>query len=136
MFKPQFHGREHLNAYLWLMLLQDKQPEVMKAFDKGVISMDIDKGLMPGDMYLLLIMLKMKKERNFVVQSIREGGDLFEQLFGYRSKSMIAPCYIWDDCIEEVAAQVGDSIFTRRNCSDPICIREKFFEISLYGRAK
>ena len=43
MFKPQFHGREHLNAYLWLMLLQDKQPEVMKAFDKGVISMDIDK---------------------------------------------------------------------------------------------
>ena len=107
VFKPQFHGREHLNAYLWLMLLQDKQPEVMKAFDKGVISMDIDKRIDARGHVLAAYNVKNEKERNFVVQSIREGGDLFEQLFGYRSKSMIAPCYIWDDCIEEVAAQVG-----------------------------
>ena len=67
VFKPQFHGREHLEAY-------------------NIISKD---------------------EKDGVAVSIEEGLVLFEKIFGFKSRSMIAPCYVWDDYIEDIAYKNG-----------------------------
>ena len=36
-----------------------------------------------------------------------EGLDLFESLFGFRSKSFISPCYVWDSRIEPFIKDAG-----------------------------
>lgn len=41
-----------------------------------------------------------EKNFDFVANSIREGLEVFEDIFQYRSLSTIAPCYVWDDRVE------------------------------------
>jgi hypothetical protein len=45
-------------------------------------------------------LLKMK-------ESLAEGLDLFEKIFGYRSRSFIPPCYTWDSNVEQVLSEKG-----------------------------
>lgn len=42
LFQPQFHGREHLNAQMWIHHLQNKSQSVLSSFDKEVFSMLLD----------------------------------------------------------------------------------------------
>ncbi len=96
IFHPQFHGREHVNVVRWMEALRAKTPEIMFTFDnQTTFSGNGDYNFMevldyntPDDL------LKMK-------MSLSEGLNLFEQLFGFRSKSFIPPCYTWNSDIEE-----------------------------------
>lgn len=107
VLRPQFHGREHLNAQMWLQLLQKGCKPVLDSFDKEVISMVVDKKEDSRQHVLAAYNLANKEEYAFAKQSVVEGLDIFEQLFGYRSKSMIAPNYTWDTAIEDTAASCG-----------------------------
>jgi len=42
-----------------------------------------------------------------IEQSIKEGLDLFEMLFGFKSESSIAPCYVWDKKVESILLNKG-----------------------------
>ena len=46
-------------------------------------------------------------EYGFILKSLVDGLRLFEKTFGFKSKSMIAPNYIWDEKIEEKAFKNG-----------------------------
>ena len=107
VLRPQFHGREHLNAQMWLQLLQKGCKPVLDSFDKEVISMVVDKKEDFRQHVLAAYNLANEDEYAFAKQSVAEGLDIFEQLFGYRSKSMIAPNYTWDTAIEDTAASCG-----------------------------
>jgi hypothetical protein len=82
--------------------LKEKTPEIMFTFDNGTtFSGDGDYNFMevldyntPDDL------AKMK-------ESLAEGTDLFEKIFGYRSKSFIPPCYTWNSDIEEILFENG-----------------------------
>jgi len=104
---PQFHGREHLNAQMWLQLLQKGSKPVLDSFDKGVFSVMVDKTDEPRQHSLAAYNLRNEEEYAFAKQSILEGLNIFEQLFGYRSESMIAPNYTWDTAIEDTAYSCG-----------------------------
>lgn len=96
IFHPQFHGREHVNVIRWMNALGKKTHEIMFTFDsETTFSGDGDYNFMevldynsPDDL------LKMK-------ESLAEGLDLFERIFGFRSRSFIPPCYTWDSNVEE-----------------------------------
>ena len=107
LLQPQFHGREHLNPQLWLQLLQKKIPAVIHSFERGVISVMVDKDIDPRQHALAAFNLAGEDEYAFAKESVREGLELFEKLFGYRSTSMIAPNYTWDTAIEDEAARCG-----------------------------
>ena len=104
---PQFHGREHLNAQMWLKLLQKGCKSALDSFDREVISMVVDKEDDPRQHSLAAYNLACEDEYAFAKHSIKEGLDIFEQLFGYRSESMIAPNYTWDTVIEDAAYSCG-----------------------------
>lgn len=106
VFRPQFHGREHLNPQKWLRYLQEGNRDTMVAFDEGCYSLAIIQNGRK-DTFLEAYGIESGDECDFVRTSIKEGLGLFEQLFGFRSESMIAPCYIWDDYVEEEAATHG-----------------------------
>lgn len=107
MIHPQFHGREHLNAQLWMKLLRIGAPSVIEAFDRGVFSMKIAKQYDSRIHVLSAYNVLNREDYAFACESVREGLSLFEQMFGFKSKSMIAPNYTWDEEIEAVAAGNG-----------------------------
>lgn len=104
LFMPQFHGREHLNFQRWMRLLQSGNRDVMACFDTYNYAM-LDKDTEVFKAYDA----RTEDEFGGMLDSIKEGLDLFEEIFGFRSVSMIAPCYTWDDCIEDCAYKAGIS---------------------------
>jgi hypothetical protein len=106
LFQPQFHGREHLNAQKWLRYLRAGDKDTHEAFNEGCYSLCVT-GKNGLNSYLEAFGIESSNDCAFVKQSIREGLDFFEQLFGFHSDSIIAPCYIWDDYIEEESAACG-----------------------------
>jgi hypothetical protein len=104
---PQFHAREHLNATQWLNRLQSGDERFLKAF--GVNCFAIDDLSIGNSRANLMASYDYQnaKEHEFVKKSIDEGLQLFEKIFGFASKTTIAPCYVWNDNIEIILNQSG-----------------------------
>jgi hypothetical protein len=102
LFYPQFHGREHVNVVRWMNALRTRSPEIIFAFNnKTTFSGNGDYNFMEVLDYNTRDDLEMMKE------SLAEGLDLFKEIFGYKSKSFIPPCYTWDSNVEEVLSDNG-----------------------------
>ena len=95
LFHPQFHGREHLNIHRWMKRLQERDEDTLFSFQhRSTYSGKSDYSFMEAFDFDSADVIDFQKE------VIRDGLNLFEQLFGYRSKSFIPPCYVWDSKIE------------------------------------
>jgi hypothetical protein len=102
LFKPQFHGREHLNINRWLHALKANDAGTRFSFNLGsTFSGKADYAYMEAFDWNIQAEVEGHK------QIIREGLDLFETMMGYRSKSFIAPCYNWDSQIEATLKKSG-----------------------------
>lgn len=110
VFRPQFHGREHLNPHKWLRFLRENDKGMMAAFDEGCYSSGVTKN---GNTEYVLeaYNIKISEECGYVQKSLTEGLVLFKKMFGFLSETMIAPCYTWDDYIEDTAAEMGIKCF-------------------------
>lgn len=98
LFKPQFHGREHLNVARWMNFLQT-DADTRHVFDYGLM------GLFPkGDNMMNHFQVALDDciyKGQSICDRLIEGLDLFESLFKYRSKTFIAPCYTWNPLVEK-----------------------------------
>lgn len=102
LFHPQFHGREHVNVIRWMEALKRRTPEIMFTFSKSTTFSG------EGDYnYMEVLDYNTTQDLRVMRESIVEGLDLFEKIFGYRSKSFIPPCYTWSSEIEETLARSG-----------------------------
>lgn len=105
-FYPQLHGREHVNISLWMRFLKDNSPETRLAFNNQVfgvsttISSEKRRSFLPA-----LDFENVDEFKSIIRPSLIEGQKLFEEFFGYYSKSFIAPNYTWDANSEEVLSQ-------------------------------
>lgn len=107
VMQPQFHAREHLNAQLWLQGLKNNYSNSLAAFKKGVFSNSFDKNLDVRGRYLEAYNVAKESEYSFTLEALNEGLDMFEKTFGFKSSTMIAPNYLWDERVEEQAAKKG-----------------------------
>ena len=104
---PQFHGREHVNVPFWLATLQANDPVFTKAFDLGCwgISNDIynkyPKSIQGSFDYNHI------DELAFMKSSITDGLQLFQKIFGYRSRSFIPNNYIWPPELDQTLVDNG-----------------------------
>ena len=106
IFHPQFHGREHLNVDRWMKGLQNGDDLLHKAFSYEMLSISsVDLKMRFG--YMEGMDYSSEEERLSKVKIIKEGLKLFEDLFGYKSKSFIANCYIWGKDIENTLNEGG-----------------------------
>jgi hypothetical protein len=102
IFHPQFHGREHVNVVRWMETLKKKSADILFTFDnETTFSGEGDYNFMEVLDYNTPDDLEKMKE------SLVDGLDLFEKLFGFRSKSFIPPCYTWNSDIEETLSENG-----------------------------
>ncbi len=104
---PQFHAREHLNVPQWLNRLQSGNERFLKAFELKCFAIeDIASGnnrvnLMASYDY------QNEVELQYIAESIIQGLQMFEQTFGFQSKTTIAPCYVWNEEIEKIFNKGG-----------------------------
>ena len=119
LIQPQFHAREHLNVQLWLRALREDWEGTRLSFEKGVFCNYFDKSLDCRGRFLETYNIMDDSEYEFILDSIEDGLKLFEETFGFKSESMIAPNYTWDRVIEKKASEKGvrylQGGFTRRN---------------------
>jgi hypothetical protein len=106
IFRPQFHGREHVNISRWMKALQNKDENARLAFDQAVFSVHTEKPTELNE-YMDAFDADNAKELHSHAQIVQEGLAIFQQLWGYQSKSFIAPCYIWSSSLEPVLANSG-----------------------------
>lgn len=106
LFMPQFHGREHLNFQKWLFFLSQNNKDVRECFNENFFSMRFSYNnctVRCLDAYDF----KYLEDNKVACQAVSEGLDIFEKIFGFKSISMIAPCFVWNDDIENVAFEKG-----------------------------
>lgn len=94
-YKPQFHAREHLNVHKWMDALATGNKNFRTAFDHGVFSIDDDSVGKKRLNYMAAFDFNTIEEKKKVEDIIKEGLELFLKIFGYKSKSIIAPCNVW-----------------------------------------
>ena len=107
IFKPQFHGREHFNVEEWMEALQRKDETILKAFGHRMCGLTPKSNMQLGNQYMVSLRSKTPERQQSVLNRLEEGLSLFEQLWGYKSKSFVAPCYTWNKEIEHILALNG-----------------------------
>ena len=106
LIKPQYHGREHVNIRRWMNHLAESKSSLRKSFDHQMICIEEaaginEAGFMKGCDYNTL------NEAAEVSSILKEGYDIFSEVFGFKSLTFIANCYTWGDLVEEGLAESG-----------------------------
>jgi hypothetical protein len=99
---PQFHAREHLNALQWLKRLKNRDKQFLKAFALKCFAIDDKKTSNQRANLMATYDYQSEDELAYIEYSIGHGLAFFNETFGFDSATTIAPCYIWNDRIEQI----------------------------------
>lgn len=107
IFIPQFHGREHLNVKEWMAALKLDHKIVRLGFDYGLFGFNkrVDPSINTN--FMGAFNSGVSEDIEDYKNILREGVDLFKQIFGYTSKSFIAPTYTWHPDLELALKNLG-----------------------------
>ena len=107
LFLPQFHGREHLNVPFWLDQLNQGNKIYLEAFESSFwgIGPDVYSGAERN--IQAAFDLRSDLDLPFAAQSINEGINLFKEIFGFPTKSIIPNNYIWSNALNEILIHHG-----------------------------
>jgi hypothetical protein len=93
IFKPQLHGREHLNVLPWLKHLRQNEKAYSYAFERGTYAINAN--------IVAALNYRNIAEREYLDEVINDACVLFEKAFGFKSDTFIAPNYTWDSEVEQ-----------------------------------
>ena len=107
IFMPQFHGREHVNVPMWLDVLKKNDPVFTKAFDLNCWGISSDVYNKYPKSIQATFDYDNAYQLDFMKESIVDGLQIFEKLFGYKSESFIPNNYIWPSALDQTLADNG-----------------------------
>lgn len=107
LFFTQFHGREHLNVSRFMNDLRNKNRDAIFAFDHNMPGIFSKDNLNVGNEYV--VALEHFDENDLIEKGsiVKEGLELFDKLFHFKSISFIATNYTWSERINEILADGG-----------------------------
>jgi hypothetical protein len=106
-FQPQFHGREHVHVNRWLKALGDKEKGFTDAFKENMFSNATTIKPIGRRSFLDSFGKEAESEYETYENIIKEGTQLFKRIWGFSSKTFIAPCYVWSEALEPILKQKG-----------------------------
>ncbi|GAB3203713.1 hypothetical protein ABID22_002053 [Pontibacter aydingkolensis] len=104
---PQFHGREHLNVSMWMNALRNNSKTIMHGFKEHVFGLKIKDKVANKNNYMAAFDTVDDKDIQTNESAILDGLNMFEDFFEFKSKTFIAPSYIWGDSVEKTTADTG-----------------------------
>jgi hypothetical protein len=108
VFKPQFHGREHLNVAEWMRSLQNSDETNLVAFDHGFWGLRLGDG--DGSRissFQAAFDLYEPDDLLIHEQSIKEGLQMFESIFGFNATFFVPPNGPFNNSLEKTAYEYG-----------------------------
>ena len=120
LFKPQYHGREHLTVSLWLKALQNGNEHIRQAFNEKFYAYpDPNLNSLAGA-FRPAFYFESEDDISFLKTSIREGADLFEKIIGYRATVFDPPNGVFPSILEKDLSDAGiHTIVTNRIRPEP-----------------
>jgi hypothetical protein len=92
IFRPQFHGKEHLNITRWMKLLQNGDKDALFAFDLKMWGYPPkNQDYKPNKSLQAAFYYEEPNELELLKKVITEGLCLFESLFGYKASYFVPP---------------------------------------------
>ncbi|MBN1795976.1 MAG: hypothetical protein JW804_04825 [Sedimentisphaerales bacterium] len=112
VFYPQYHGYTHFNQHWWLRTLQYPNSLLRKIVEMGIVRLDgithrTNEVDFTGEYVDCSVTPSVSFPREYQEENIKTGLAFFENMLGYKSKSTIAPFYIWDDTTEALWNEYG-----------------------------
>lgn len=104
---PQFHGREHLNVNRWMTALRQNLPETRFTFKNRLFGISTNITSEMRRSYMSAFDFDNIDEIDDHRNILNDGLRLFENIFGYKSKTFIATNYCWHSLIEETLKNNG-----------------------------
>lgn len=95
IFIPQYHGREHLNVEKYMNSLSSNNDDIKTFFKYRCIGALAKNTQKPVNYYVETNRYVSEVEKKRVINNYLDGYMMFENTFGYKSKTVIAPNYIW-----------------------------------------
>lgn len=135
LWKPQFHGREHLNVIRWMKALKEGDEVARACFDQKHFSLTKVTSPKVKARYMDAFANAEPTTLSYEKKAVNEGMEIFESLYGFRSESVIAPCYIWRPILEEAFAENGIKYIQGLALQqipindDPIKVKTKFHHL-------
>lgn len=106
LFHPQFHGREHLNVARWMDALKHGEESTFHVFQYGLMGLFPKNDYSKGNLFQVALD-NSQYQLQPLDEVLSEGLDLFEKIFGYKSKTFIAPGYTWNPNLEKSLYEKG-----------------------------
>lgn len=107
VFHPQLHGREHLNISRWLDALNRNTPVTRLSFDNHFFGISKDISGEKTINYMPAFDADHEDDYKNHGQILKDAAKIFETLFGFQSKSFIAPSYTWSREMERYFTATG-----------------------------
>ncbi|MFT4733106.1 MAG: hypothetical protein ACI83B_000393 [Sediminicola sp.] len=112
VFIPEYHGREHLNHLRWMRGLKASEKGILEPFKVGSFGLGRVDGTAVRD-HLAAYDPEFKNDIPLLMNSLAEGLDLFEEIFGYKASYFVASKSPEPKKFEQVLAEKGVMYLTR-----------------------
>lgn len=130
VFMPQSHGREHFNVHDWLNALQNEDEDTLVAFQYGMCGIAPKLHPEHGNKMMVALRANNDEQQTYIEKSVEQGLEMFEALWGFKSKTFVAPCYVWNSGVEKVLAQKGIQLIQcSRSSKATYQCKEKFYTV-------
>lgn len=97
---PQLHCREHLNVGRWMRDLSNNKQDTMLAFECK--TMGVGESFHTDNVYGYMDSFNTDcSSSSDLSEILKDAINLFENIFGYKSSTFVASCYVWDDYFEK-----------------------------------
>lgn len=107
LFMPQCHGREHFNVSQWLRGLQAGDKDLLVAFKYGMCGIAPKEHSEKGNQLMNALLANNENEQESIDAIVAEGLNMFEKMWGFKSRTFVAPCYLWNTSTEKVLSDGG-----------------------------
>ncbi|RZS98462.1 hypothetical protein [Cecembia calidifontis] len=127
LFQTQYHGREHVHVNNWMRNLRNRNTQFLDAFKEGSFTINDNRGFSCRYECLDAMATYSEDDFNSIKESIEHGLRLFKEIWGFQSRSIIAPCYTWSKPLEKVFRDNGiNYIQGSRAQREPISLNQPF----------
>jgi hypothetical protein len=107
LFKPQLHGREHINVSRWFGALKNGEKRSRDAFEHRTLSLPLVKNTNGRRDFMDSFGLQDKETIQSYEDILKDAANVFKDLWGYRSLTFMAPCYTWHPDLEKTLKNIG-----------------------------
>lgn len=133
IFIPQYHGREHINVSLWLKGLQNKDYNLLTAFNHKTVGVTMSNPSKTMRSYLAAFDYGDENEYVNLEKICKEGLILFNEIFGYSATLFTSPSLIHSINLEQHLAEDGIQFIDRAKISHILLgngvYRKKYYKL-------